>query len=362
MLHYPLLHLVLSDTLVSKKYEPNANTPNANTTEYETDFDEKNVIALSFQSLLEGNIDRASYIIRRGLAQDTTNHTLRALILAIDTWDQYFKDIAKEQDILQKAHLLINKWYEFKSEFYLDYEFEYRLTKELLNFVQKFISKTLYATLLYNSSMRPDQKKEVEFRFLMYKALKLQEEHYKALQIIKILVAKDSKNSRYLSELADSYYLCNLIDFSKLLFKEAFFIDPFAVRLTELEAPFIHVLYAKIIEHIEASKDEALAWIPIFGYLDKVFNKSRMLRPVEKNDIVQSITEFEAKLEDTKALGLDDPVRILPLLLNKYLWMLDVYQNQDSTLSKKSSTIILQKIKRLSPSSYAKLEANYATT
>jgi tetratricopeptide (TPR) repeat protein len=141
-----------------------------------------------------------------------------------------------------------------------------------------------------------------------------------AIEILEHANQVKHNDPQVLADLADCYAQIDEIKPAKLFFREAFFIDPRAVDLGALESPFMHALIKKIREN--GKKEEELnLWVPVYGTIYGVFNMKRELKPIEIGKLKQAVSGLEQKLHEKK----EGPHIIVPLLLNKYFWLMDHY-------------------------------------
>lgn len=147
-----------------------------------------------------------------------------------------------------------------------------------------------------------------------------------------------------IADLADCYALCGEDKYSKVLFREAFFIDSKKIDLEYLDSPLIQRLIEKTEE--QGYTGEALnAWIPVYGVLWGVFTVRRSLKPQEVAKLRQEIYAMENEHKDPSR----DSELLVPRLINKYFWLIDYSQGvNDSRLINE----ILLKIKILDTDIY----------
>ncbi|MDR3276606.1 MAG: hypothetical protein LBT11_05285 [Treponema sp.] len=125
-----------------------------------------------------------------------------------------------------------------------------------------------------------------------------------------------------LSELADVNALLEETKMAKVLFREAFFVNPQSANLRSMESEMIVRLRDRVAE-LGFSGPELLEWMPIYGCLFGVFSIKRELKPVELGRLKQSIFTLENELRSCP-----DMVAILkPRLINRYFWLIDHYEN-----------------------------------
>ncbi|MCR4580840.1 MAG: hypothetical protein K5681_10900 [Treponema sp.] len=151
--------------------------------------------------------------------------------------------------------------------------------------------------------------------------------------------------SSVLAELADCCSLCGEDKYGKLLFREAFYIDPESIDLSFLDSELIKCLI-KITKEKKHSGQALQYWIPVYGVLNGVLNIKKELIPQE---VVKLKKEIYAKESEYKDPSCNAEI-LVPRLLNCYFRLMDHY-----TLVHESSTKcneILLKIKILDSTVY----------
>jgi tetratricopeptide (TPR) repeat protein len=148
-----------------------------------------------------------------------------------------------------------------------------------------------------------------------------------------------------ISELADVNALLEETRYAKVLFREAFFLDPQAVDLRFMESEFIIRLRDKV-KSLGYSDIETLEWMPIYGNLLGVFSVKRELKQIELGRLKQSIFSLENEVKNR-------PENIMyskPRLINRYFWLIDYYENtrEDPALIEET----LLKIRVIDPAIY----------
>lgn len=149
-----------------------------------------------------------------------------------------------------------------------------------------------------------------------------------------------------MAEMADCYALCGETRYAKLLFKEAFFVDPQKIDLSYLESPLISELEEKVMEK-GFSDQMLLEWMAVWGVLYKTFNVKRKLRSQEVFQLQQDIFAKESELKERS----NNRALIVPRLINLYFWLIDYYLLSKENLTK--VTEVLLKIKILDPTVYS---------
>jgi len=147
-----------------------------------------------------------------------------------------------------------------------------------------------------------------------------------ALKYLELASSLKRDDSAILSELADVNALLGEARAAKVLFREAFFINPQEVNLLGLESEMILQIWNKVDE-LGYTGTESTEWIPIWGCIWGVFSIKRELKPVELGRLKQSILSLENEIR-SKSGNLP---YIKPRLLNRYFWLIDHYEyNRDT--------------------------------
>jgi tetratricopeptide (TPR) repeat protein len=143
-----------------------------------------------------------------------------------------------------------------------------------------------------------------------------------ALRYLQQAVRFRHEDGETLAELADVNALLEETRTAKALFREAFFMDPQGVDLRNLESEMI-VRLGERLTALGLSGPELREWMPIYGAIFGVFTVKRALKPVELGRIRQSIFSLENEVRS----GPDNAELLKPRLINRYLWLIDHYEN-----------------------------------
>ena len=170
--------------------------------------------------------------------------------------------------------------------------------------------------------------------------------HYdEALDYLEQAVRFKREDAETLAEVADINALLAETKAAKVLFREAFFIDPSKIDVHSLESALILQLRDKVAE-LGYSGEVLCEWIPVYGYLWGVFSVKRELKPMEVGRLKQSIFSLEAEYEAN--VGRREILK--PRLLNRYFWLIDHYENNREDTSFIEETLL--KIKVTDPDIY----------
>jgi len=148
-----------------------------------------------------------------------------------------------------------------------------------------------------------------------------------------------------LLELADINALMGDDRAAKVLFREAFFLDPSGINLGGLESEMILSLLDKVKE-MGYSGQELTEWIPVWGCIWGIFSVKRELKPVELGRLKQSILSLENEYRNKP----DGHELIKPRLLNRYFWLIDYCEHNRDTSGLMDETML--KIKFIDPAVY----------
>ncbi|MDD9985046.1 MAG: hypothetical protein OXQ31_02100 [Spirochaetaceae bacterium] len=138
-----------------------------------------------------------------------------------------------------------------------------------------------------------------------------------AIEHLETASRKQRRSPEILAELADCYGLVNEDRFSRVLFREAFFIGAESIHLERLEAPVIRRLIVTM-EQAGRTRQEIASWLPVYATLHGVFTVKRELKPLELGRLKQTIFAMERQVAAGEA-----PPEVTPGLLNHYFWLID---------------------------------------
>lgn len=140
----------------------------------------------------------------------------------------------------------------------------------------------------------------------------------------------------FLANLADCYCLCGEDNYGKLIFREAFFIDPTKIDLDFLDSPLIRSLIVKTAEK-GFSGSLLQLWLPVYAVIWGVFDVKRALRPREVTKLLQDIYALENEMKEPSS----EKASIKPRLINLYFWLIDYY-SQTADNSRKIKEVFLK--------------------
>ena len=147
-------------------------------------------------------------------------------------------------------------------------------------------------------------------------------------------------SAQIIAEMADCCALCGLENESKVLFREAFFIDAKKIDISMLDSELIKCLVQKIKDDHGYSGSELQYWIPVYAVLYGVFNIKRELRSVEVLKLKQDIYETENEIKNPA----NNVNQLKPKLIYMYFWLVDHYIQKNQTGSEVSDLLLKIKI------------------
>jgi tetratricopeptide (TPR) repeat protein len=296
-------------------------------------------LAQAYELIETGNPGKAKVLLEDALTADLDNTDLVFTVHCCSFWLDTFENL-EQLDFFEQGESLVNQWKRFKL---LVSREKSPLERTVYAFRKGVFSRALesYRGIIDDSGT--DNKAEIYRKTgLCYKKLGAYET---ALGCLTEANNLSQGNAPVLAEMADCYALCGEDKRAKVLFREAFFVDPLKVDLAFLDSPLIKLL----VEQVQAkgyTGQVLQEWIPVYGVLLGVFTVKRELRSQEAGKLKQEIYARENELKDPG----NDSTIITPRLLNLYFWLIDHYVNIKESVSKINEVLI--KIKILDASVY----------
>jgi len=295
----------------------------------------------AYEKLKASDAVTACSLMEQALDFDYENEEIKYALKCVHWWLEQTRRIDELKNPYEKGAFLIT----LLKQYYVFIEQLNQGNFEQCQYTVRYFvySKALFffTNLLSNPANQHDAGL-LAFTGRCYKGLGNYDE---ALNYLEQAVSISKEDAEILAELADVSALLSQVKDAKALFREAFFIDPSKIDLRFLESALILKLRDKVAEM--GFKDDALCeWIPIYGYLWKVFSIKRELKQTEVGRLKQSIFTMEAEYNS-------NPSRreiIKPRLLNHYFRLVDYYEiiHEDSSLLEET----LLKIKVTDPDIY----------
>ena len=289
-------------------------------------------ILQAYSLIRSGNPAEAKALLNGALVYELENHEILFAIDCCNFWIDVVERAKGVKDAFERGENYCNEW------------------KGFLNFIKRqktTFDRTLFAVktgvfslalACYNelaAEKDPSQKAEILRKTgLCYKKLGSYET---ARNCLTDANSVKPDNAAIIAEMADCYALCGEERHAKVLFREAFFIDPQKIDPAFLDSELIHCLIRNVQDR-GYSGAVLMEWIPVYGQLYGVFTVKRKLRPTEITRLKQEIYAKEMEIKDPSS-----QVELLtPRLINLYFWLYDYYisENEDSAKSNEIITRI----------------------
>ncbi len=287
----------------------------------------------AYALIAEGNLREAQAMLEEALTSDLDNHDLVFAASCCSFWRDTF-ELLPSQDSFEQGESLVNHWKRFKLRVEREtspreqtvYTFRKKVFTSALEQYGKNLDKA-------ENSFHAEVCRKIGF---CYKQLG---DFETALGYLQESYTTAEGRADILAEMADCYDLCGEDKSAKVLFREAFFLDPQKVDLSLLESPLIGKLTA-LVKEKGLSGPELLEWVPVYGTIFGVFNVKRKLKSAEIIRLRQDIYSKENEMKDpSNKLEL-----IKPRLLNMYFWLIDYCDLAQENNAKIQETLLKIKI------------------
>lgn len=291
-------------------------------------------ILMSAYALIgESNLREAQAMLEDALAKDLDNHDLVFAASCCSFWKDTIERLP-DLDSFEQGESLINHWRRFK----LRVEREENPLEQTVYTFRKLV----FSTALEQYGKNLDKADNV-FRSEICRKIgfcyKQLGDFETALRYLQEAYSTIEGRADIIAEMADCYDLCGEDKPAKLLFREAFFLDPQKVDLSFLESPLIGKLTALVTEK-GLSGAELLEWIPVYGTIFGVFNVKRKLKSQEIGRLKQDIYAKENEMKDPN----NNLALIKPRLLNMYFWLVDYCELAQESNAKIQEALLKIKI------------------
>lgn len=288
----------------------------------------------AYESLKAGSSSEAEALLREALKLQYDHSGVLFTLKCLTWWLDKFSRLDGFSNACEKGEYILAQWkpyYTFLGR--LEEETpdgEESLSLEMVDFCQYAVKRFVYSKAVKCFlELLEDRGNQEDPALLLQtgRCCKGAGNWDEALTYLELASSMKRDDSAILSELADVNALLGEARAAKVLFREAFFIDPQEVNLLGLESEMILQVRNKVGD-LGYTGTEAAEWIPIWGCLWGVFSIKRELKPVELGRLKQSILSLENEL---RSMRLNLP-HIKPRLLNRYFWLIDHYEyNRDAS-------------------------------
>ena len=293
----------------------------------------------AYENLKSGDEEAAMGFLKEALKIDFEHQEVLYALKCLNWWLEKIQHLVDLFDPYERGSYILSQWESYYR--FLDRIGEvWLINKEAYDSCQYAIKRFVFSRALYFFlALLKDGANQQDPVLLLQtgRCCKGTGDWELALGYLEQASRLKREDSAILSELADVNALLGETRAAKVLFREAFYLEPQGVDIWGLESELIKDLRDKVQALGHAGTDLA-EWIPVWGSIWGIFSVKRELKPVELGRLKQSIlsleNEYRSKSGGQKSGGLEgEPNSFLkPRLLNRYFWLVDYYEfNRDNS-------------------------------
>jgi len=291
--------------------------------------------------LEEGNFNEAIALFENIIHENSNYPGVADGVKAARFWISRKNRAKKYSSPYDKARLLLKEWKDFEKYMVKNNLRHGRSTSAIQKYIFGDIIESF--TDAYNEGVAPDTGILVQIGDCFKKL----GNYERAIDIYEYARSFNKEDPGLLSKLGDCYFSIDETSKAKVLFREAFFIDPGQIELDCIESPFIHMLFKKTMEKV-SDKEVSVYWFPVIAEINKAFN---VKREPKKGELEKLRSEIEA-LEEEYAKNRRRRPYIEPKLLNHYFWLIDTLKIIGG--SRKEIENSLQRINEIDPEIFSR--------
>jgi tetratricopeptide (TPR) repeat protein len=300
------------------------------------------LVQKAYINLKTSDPEGAQLALNEALKIDYEQAEVAYALKCLSWWQERLKKLAEFQDSYDRGGFILSQWKSFYS--FLDRIGEVNDYDSCLYAIKHFvfsIALSAFEEILGDGENQHDPGLLLQVG-RCYKGVGNFEEALKYLEQAARFKREDGET---LSELADVNALMEETRAAKALFREAFLIDPQGIEIRNMDSLLILRLAGRVRE-LGYSGQELLEWIPIYGAIYGVFSVKRELKLAELGKLKQSIFTLENEIRGNTGT----PGLLIPRLINRYLWLIDHYENVQADPALIEETML--KIKIADPAVY----------
>lgn len=269
---------------------------------------------LAIEELKHHDLDAARRILGDSLYHHFDNATLLGMTKYIAFWQEREKLVRQARNDFQKCDILRDQWPQFLN---FCNTIQFHDDQGLFGIRQYVFGSALEYLSSYNNEQG---LKDPEILFRVGQCLKVLGNYPSAQKFLESANALKRNSPAILAEMADTYAFLEENDMAKLLFREAFTLDPQEIRLEFLESALIRRVISLVIDEGHTGSDTA-EWVPVFGYVEGVLSTRRELRAVEFGKLLHTVYQLEREILEQAGAATCQ----IPRVINKYFWLIDHY-------------------------------------
>ncbi len=275
------------------------------------------LIQEAYDSLKASNAASASAALDEALKIDYEHPEVVYALKCLNWWLDRMKQVSSMEDSVEKGTFILSLWkpfYTFLDSRRTDYD-------ACFYALRRFV---FASALHYFQEAAEDEQRRKDPVLLLHigRCYKGCGNYELSLAYLEQAAQNKKDDAETLSELADVNALLEETRYAKVLFREAFFIDPQAVDLRFMESELIIRLMDKV-RSLGYSDTEIPEWIPIYGNIYGLFSVKRELKQLEYGRLKQAIFSLENDIKNRP----ENSIFSKPRLINRYFWLIDHYEN-----------------------------------
>jgi tetratricopeptide (TPR) repeat protein len=275
------------------------------------------LVQKAYGFLKDGDSDSALGILQEALETDYEHPEVLCALKCLSWWLERIKKLEDFQEPFEQGEFLISQWKAFNG--FLDLIGQ--ASDSCLYAMRRFVfsmALNLFQSFLGEGTNQQDP----ELLFLAGRCFKGVGNYEEAVKYLEQASRFRREDGATLSELADVNALLGDSRAAKVLFREAFFLDPQGIDLLSMESEMIIRLRNKVAE-LGFSGSLLAEWMPVYGCIWGVFSVKRELKPVELGRLKQAVLTLENELRSRQ----DGNELVKPRLINRYFWLIDHYEH-----------------------------------
>lgn len=269
-------------------------------------------VNLTLDLLKKGQIEEAQKAFSEILKKNFSNQIADSGIKCCKYWIPRLNKIDQTNDHYEKGKQLFSDWKNFELFMNNIKNFHARVKSSIMFFV--FNSALEH----FKKDLRENRILDLQTSYMIALSYKKIGDYENAIKYFEEALSIENNNSNVISQLADCYALIDEEKKAKILFREAFFIDPSSIELEDLDSNIITSIISKMLE-MRIPTDEMKHWIPVYGRVLEIFNIHRELIPSELNKLKREIFYLEKHFYN----DIQNDNYLKAKLLNYYFWLHD---------------------------------------
>ena len=293
----------------------------------------EDLIQKAYESLKAGDEETALGFLKEALKIDFEHQEVLYALKCLNWWLEKIQHLGDFSNPYEQGVFILSHWESYHR--FLDRIGEEWLPqKEACDSCQYALKRFVFTRALYFflALLRNEvNQQDPELLLQTGRCCKGAGEWEEALVYLEQAGRLKREDSAILSELADVNALLGETRVAKVLFREAFYLDPQGVDLWGLESELILSLRDKVQE-LGHLGNELAEWIPVWGCIWGIFSVKRELKPVELGRLKQSILSLENEYRSQNAGYKSAQVQFIkPRLLTRYFWLIDHCEHNRDT-------------------------------